>query len=230
MRHRGHQVLVCQPDQREDDLEKEDAEEVQPQRKRDEVEVEERDKRRQAEMEQYREAERRRLEQEQQKIKELEAVRMKQHKLEEQRRAKLGGAFAFTEDDIEAEKSLHSQRDRVAKELADAKKRAQEWLAPIAESPASMAVAKIPTSTDDTRRERPPPPSSIDSNHMTAADIDGAHHEHKFASCWKDWDASKARNPGEVAKQLMKIAAIKRHGQPRVGARTRSRSRSRRRR
>merc|ERR1712070_525274 len=85
------------------------------------------------------------------------------------------------------------------------------------------------------------PPSIVDSalsssdlglaGNLTAADLDGRHHDHKFSKVWKDWDAAKKSDPGEIAKQFMKIAAIKRRGYVPGGGRgapeSRSRSRSR---
>merc|ERR1719436_44970 len=57
------------------------------------------------------------------------------------------------------------------------------------------------------------PPRLVSKEGLTAMDIDGRDHEsHKFGSVWKDWDASKKEDPGEIARMFMKVSAVKRRG------------------
>eukprot|EP00927_Polykrikos_kofoidii_P041804 TRINITY_DN35656_c0_g1_i2.p1 TRINITY_DN35656_c0_g1~~TRINITY_DN35656_c0_g1_i2.p1 ORF type:complete len:370 (-),score=58.86 TRINITY_DN35656_c0_g1_i2:191-1300(-) len=175
------------------------------------------------------EEELRRIEDER-KVQELRESRQKQKEMAESRKKKLVGAFALSDDDMDG-----STKDREDPQLV--RRKALGSLAPTAVEEAPFATSSALAVPRDLRAVAPPPASSLlnESAHVTAADIDGAYHDHKFAKVWKDWDSSKKDNPGEVARQFMKIAAIKRRGQPRPGAegsraRSRSRSRSRRRR
>lgn len=159
-----------------------------------------------------------RIEEEKKKLQELEEARKKKQELEKARKKNLGGAFALTEE----EEDEDEKRARQAQEIAKAEERrlTRERLAlPPGESASSaarpVAQARLATSSDV----------------LTAADIDGSQHDHQFSKVWKDWDATKKDDPGEIARQFMKITAIKRRGFGREpGARgERSRSRSRRR-
>lgn len=164
-------------------------------------------------------AEERRLVEEQRQLRELDEARKKRQELQEARRRNLGSAFALTEDDIDED---GSQKDLAAWERANAKRRAQERLAPLADAPAAASSsARRPPPTAAPVREvqeaaRPPIARPDDGAAVTALDIDGTFHEHRFAEVWRDWDASKRGDPGEVARQFMKIAAIKRRAQTRT--------------
>merc|ERR1712136_228591 len=172
---------------------------------------------------------RREMKEERKRLVELEETRKRQAKIQEARRRNLGGAFALTEDDIVAEKDEDIERERVAAQRAKAERRARERITSLEDVPVTSAsasqLARMPIA----------PPSVFDTSTVTAADIDGVFHEHKFSKVWKDWDASKKDNPGEVARQFMRIAAVKRRGyspnrRRRSLSKSRSRSRERRRR
>ncbi|CAK0792288.1 unnamed protein product, partial [Prorocentrum cordatum] len=157
----------------------------------------------------------------------LEEARQRRVELEQQRRKNLGGAFALTEDDIDDEAA---QRKAAAREKARAgeKRPAMEKL-----SLAQMRAEIVPSLASSAATSSQPRPVTKDS--VTALDLDGALHDHKFSKTWKDWDASKRDDPGEIARMFMKVSAVKRRGYgttPGGGSRrggSRSRSRSRRR-
>lgn len=180
------------------------------------------------------EEERRRKEEEQRKLKELEDLRQKQLDQQSERKQKLGGLFALTEDDIDAEEDEKARRARIAKEKARMEKKALERPAPRSPTRASYgsSTAAVGPATRSSSSSGDMVELSSNGN-LTAADLDGSLHDHKFSKVWKDWDAGKKSDPGEIARQFMKIAAIKRRGyaptrgDPLAG-RSRSRSRGRR--
>lgn len=165
---------------------------------------EELDKRRQEEEE-------RRFQEEQRKMKELEEVRKKKQEIDSERKKKLGGLFALTEEDMAEEDNADAQKARIAQERARAmERRAQERAPPEEVKPAAYerrvaVVASVPSAASSAG-------PIVDDGNITAVDLDGSQHDHKFSKVWKDWDASKKSDPGEVARQFMKIAAIKRRG------------------
>lgn len=166
-------------------------------------------------------------EEERSQLRVLEEARQKRIELEQQRRKNLGGAFALTEDDIDDEAA---QRKAAAREKARAgeKRPTMEKL-----SLAEMRAEIVPAMASSAAASSQPRPVTKDS--VTALDLDGSLHDHKFSKTWKDWDASKRDDPGEIARMFMKVSAVKRRGYgtapgggPRRGG-SRSRSRSRRR-
>mmetsp|Transcript_26681 Transcript_26681/g.41545 ORF Transcript_26681/g.41545 Transcript_26681/m.41545 type:complete len:340 (-) Transcript_26681:90-1109(-) len=186
------------------------------------------------------EEEQRRKEEEQRKLKELEDLRQKQLDMQSERKQKLGGLFALTEDDIDAEEDEKTRRARIAKEKARMEKKALERpaLAEPTRASYSTAIAAVGPSTE--RRSSSSSTTEIaelsTNGNLTAADLDGSLHDHKFSKVWKDWDSGKKSDPGEIARQFMKIAAIKRRGYAptgrdplagRPGSRSRSRGRRR---
>eukprot|EP00747_Dinoflagellata_sp_TGD_P189063 gnl/TRDRNA2_/TRDRNA2_48916_c0_seq2.p1 gnl/TRDRNA2_/TRDRNA2_48916_c0~~gnl/TRDRNA2_/TRDRNA2_48916_c0_seq2.p1 ORF type:complete len:349 (-),score=78.59 gnl/TRDRNA2_/TRDRNA2_48916_c0_seq2:58-1104(-) len=193
-------------------------------------------------MELFREREKVREEEERQRIKEFEIQKAQDKKLQEQRRKKLGGAFALDDDD-DAEQEAAAARERRQKELELASRRVQvrdkssEWLNQgfsisysSTSSSSELAIVNASHAANASEPPRSLPPIG-EGGKLSATDIDGSQHEHAFSKVWKDWDATK-RDPGEVARQFMKIAAIKRRGVdgPPTDARgrpRRSRSRSR---
>mmetsp|Transcript_76444 Transcript_76444/g.151245 ORF Transcript_76444/g.151245 Transcript_76444/m.151245 type:complete len:362 (-) Transcript_76444:18-1103(-) len=189
--------------------------------------------------EEARERERKRQEEERRMLAELEEARKKRQELEAARRKNLGGAFALTEDDIDAEEDKDNQKARAARELARAEERraARERLthkdaAPGASNPAASS-RDYPERSSSSALVQAAPMRMVNKDSVTAADIDGSLHEHKFAKVWKDWDASKKDDPGEIARQFMRVSAVKRRGycppKRSMWSRSRSRSRSRRR-
>lgn len=181
--------------------------------------------------EQLDEAAKERFEQEQKKLKELEDIRQKTQDQQAQRQSKLKGLFALNEDDIDAEEDTAAKKAKIAKEKARVEKKAAD----LAKSFPSQEKERVSYTNPQTMV-----PSSSSSmmdegmvGNLTAADLDGSQHDHKFSKVWKDWDAQKKSDPGEVARQFMKIAAVKRRGyapngdRNPAGQRERSRSRSR---
>lgn len=164
------------------------------------------------------EEEQKRREEEQKKLKELEEVRQKQQEMQKSRKQKLGGLFALTEDDIDAEDDDEAKRARLAKEKARAEKKASDRSSLPEPRRAGYDAPVLAVASASIAEDVP--------GNITAADIDGSMHDHKFGKVWKDWDANKKSDPGEVARQFMKIAAIKRRGYA-PGERRGSRSRSR---
>lgn len=166
-------------------------------------------------------------------LQELEEARKKRQEIEAARRKNLGGAFALTEDDINAEEDEDTQKARAARELARAEERraARERLAH--KEPLTGVSAASSSSYPDRSGAVAAPLRLVNKDSVTAADIDGSLHEHKFAKVWKDWDASKKDDPGEIARQFMRVSAVKRRGycppKRHTWSRSRSRSRSRRR-
>lgn len=167
-------------------------------------------------------------EEERNQLQVLEEARQKRIELEQQRRKNLGGAFALTEDDTDDEAA---QREVVAREKARAgeKRPTMEKLS-LAEMRAEI-VPSMASSAAASSQSRP-----ITKDSVTALDVDGSLHDHKFSKTWKDWDASKRDDPGEIARMFMKVSAVKRRGYGTApgggGSRrgsSRSRSRSRRR-
>jgi len=157
--------------------------------------------------------EQRRKEEEQRKLKELEDIRQKQLDMQSERKQKLGGLFALTEDDIDAEEDEKTRRARIAKERARIEKKALDrGTAPEpTRAGYSTAIAAVgPTSRPSSSSAEMAELSS--NGNLTAADLDGSLHDHKFSKVWKDWDSGKKSDPGEIARQFMKIAAIKRRG------------------
>jgi len=186
------------------------------------------------------ERERKRQEEERRMLAELEEARKKRQELEAARRKNLGGAFALTEDDIDAEEDEDNQKARAARELARAEERraARERLthkdaAPGTGNPAASSGSYPERSSSSAIVAAGAPMRLVNKDSVTAADIDGSLHEHKFAKVWKDWDASKKDDPGEIARQFMRVSAVKRRGycppKRTMWSRSRSRSRSRRR-
>jgi len=176
--------------------------------------------------------EERRREEERRQLLELEEARRKRQELDAVRKKKLGSAFALTEDDIEAEEAEGEQRARAARELAKTEERRAKrdrLNAPLASGvfggdagSSASSSALVPVGVGQ----------SMDSvtSATTALDIDGSLHEHKYSKVWKDWDAKKRDDPGEIARMFMKVSAIKRRGYgTSKGGRSRSRSRSHRR-
>mmetsp|Transcript_33984 Transcript_33984/g.60104 ORF Transcript_33984/g.60104 Transcript_33984/m.60104 type:complete len:343 (-) Transcript_33984:94-1122(-) len=160
------------------------------------------------------EEEEKRFQEEQRKLKELEEVRKKKQEIDSARRQKLGGLFALTEEDMAEEDNADAQKARLAQERARAmERRAQERPVPEDVKPQaysqsqSAVVAAVPRAAASSAAL-----AQVDDGNITAVDLDGSQHDHKFSKVWKDWDASKKSDPGEVARQFMKIAAIKRRG------------------
>lgn len=164
---------------------------------------EEQERRRKEEMDREAEA---RFAHEQAKLKELEEVRQKKEEIQSQRRQKLSGLFALTEDDIEAEESEEAKKARIAREKARAERKAGDR--PDAARVGYATPAAAASASDHASNMLA---EGVTGN-LTAADIDGRMHDHKFSKVWKDWDSAKKSDPGEVARQFMKIAAIKRRG------------------
>lgn len=148
-------------------------------------------------------------------------------KYKKNRKQRLGGLFALTEDDIEAEGDDEANRARIAREKArvEKKQQAAERPEPV-RAGYSFKLEGSSRSSDSSASLQLMDPNAA--SNLTAADLDGnMHGEHKFSKVWKDWDAAKKSDPGEVARQFMKIAAIKRRGYAPSGDRPSSRSRSR---
>lgn len=182
---------------------------------------------------------RKRVEEEQKKLKELEEVQKKKLEQQAARKSSLKGLFVMTEDEINAEEDAEANRARIAKERARAERKAQAAATdrpePIRAGYANSVVAAAFGGAESSGSVLVDPAAA---GNMTAADLDGRMHDHKFSKVWKDWDAAKKSDPGEVARQFMKIAAIKRRGYAPGGGmeqlsderRSRSRSRGDRRR
>eukprot|EP00443_Scrippsiella_acuminata_P049105 CAMPEP_0115545642 /NCGR_PEP_ID=MMETSP0271-20121206/92710_1 /TAXON_ID=71861 /ORGANISM="Scrippsiella trochoidea, Strain CCMP3099" /LENGTH=342 /DNA_ID=CAMNT_0002978997 /DNA_START=1 /DNA_END=1028 /DNA_ORIENTATION=- len=168
---------------------KEEQEEERRLERRNLEEAEEREKRRHAE--------------EQLKLRELEKLRSQKAEQDRARRTKLSGMFAFTEDDMNEEEDDEVQRARAAKEkqLAEERRGKRDRLAlpEVGQSSSASSTSQVPVGG-----------AKIDSakDAVTALDIDGRGHDHKFAKVWKDWDASKKDDPGEIARQFMKVSAV----------------------
>lgn len=192
-----------------------------------ELKQEEMEQRRRAAVE---EESRKRLEEEQKKLKELEDVRTKKEEMNASRKSKLGGLFALTEDDINAEEDDEANRARIAKEKARIERKAQAQER--AEATRSSYFESAVTRSSESSSTLMVDPNAA--GNLTAADLDGRMHDHKFSKVWQDWDANKKNDPGEIARQFMKIAAIKRRGYAPgggpggSGGRSRSRSPTRR--
>lgn len=134
------------------------------------------------------EAEHRRLRaQEQAKLNQLKEETRRREELDAQRKSKLKGAFRLNDSD-EEEDAL------------------QKFVIP--KKPMPNLAIKAPASSVSRTIDR----SRLSSDQVTAANLDGTLHDHRFSHVWKDWSADKGDDPGEIAKQLMKIAAIKRRG------------------
>lgn len=174
---------------------------------------------------------RQRFEQEQKKLQELEQVRQKNQEAQSERKKKLSGLFALTEDDIDAEDNVEAKKARIAREKARVERKAagQAHAARLLEGPGRVGYDSSVTAVSSTSGVMEEGMGMA--GNLTAADIDGRMHDHKFSKVWKDWDANKKSDPGEIARQFMKIAAIKRRGYAPGGRtavdRSRSRSRSR---
>lgn len=189
---------------------------------KEQVEEELRKEARRAAEEAEREAQR--IHEQQLKLQELEEAKRKKESLATQRRSKLSGLFALTEDDIDdEEKNNQAQKSKAAKsrQFGDRRQKPDE-LSALPDARSVVRAMPLPSTAGAAVSRL----GSQDS--VTALDIDGSGHDHKFARCWKDWDANKKDDPGEIARQFMKVAAIKRrgYGGGRDGQR-RSRSRSR---
>jgi len=168
-----------------------------------------------------REAEDRRRAEEVRKLNELADARRRKQELDEARKKKLGGMFAMGEDDSEDE---DTKRARDTKERARAEeRRLRERQEGRTEDSASSSSALV--AAGGAPRLQHVSKGDV----ATALDIDGHMHEHKFSKVWKDWDASKRDDPGEIARQFMKVSAIKRRGYAAPSNRSRSRSRGGRR-
>jgi len=163
------------------------------------------------------EREGRRLEQEKLKLEELEKARQKKRELDKQRRSKLNGMFALDEDDMdegdeEAKKARAVRERALAEERRHNRDRASSSRALALGSgddlgSTSMALSSVGASAAGG------PPRLVSKEGVTALDIDGKSHEsHKFGSVWKDWDANKKDDPGEIARMFMKVSAVKRRG------------------
>lgn len=161
-----------------------------------------------------------RLEQEQAMLAELEEARKKKLEIEAKRKKNLGGAFAMTEDDMNADDDDKAQKARAAKEMARAEQKRVER---DRNRENAFEALVSPTSSSSTTTALP---RVINKEMATAADLDGSMHDHKFSKVWKDWDAQKKDDPGAIAMQFMKISAIKRRGYAPIPKRSRSRSRS----
>jgi len=178
-----------------------------------------------------REREDKRLQEELKKLKEMDEARKRKDDLDKARKQKLNGMFAFGDDDEEGDDS----KARVARErqLADDRRRRGDRLVVTGETIASSSSSlRGDSSTLAVTPSMSSTPRLATSGSVTALDIDGVGHDHKFSKVWKDWDASKKDDPGEIARQFMKVAQIKRRGYsaPSAGSRggrSRSRSRSR---
>lgn len=172
----------------------------------------------------------RRYEQEQQKLKELEEIRQKKEQRNSERKKKLGGLFALTEDDIDAEEDDKAQKARIAAEKLRAEKKLAERSSSVPSRVGYNDAQDAPMNHGMMVLE-----AGASTGNLTAADLDGRMHDHKFSKVWADWDANKKSDPGEIARQFMKIASIKRRGyntgapsrMPANRSRSRSRSRSR---
>lgn len=165
---------------------------------------EEQQRQRQREIEAYREAERNRQEQERMKLEAFKEAQMKRKELDTVRKKRLSGAFALDEDDIP--------------EVDSEGKPPKNVLATIKLRPSTPAIGDTPGAgglpyAGGSSASAPEKLRGIgDGDKVTAADLDGSQHDHKFSAVWKDWNAQKRDDPGEIAKQFMKIAAIKRRG------------------
>lgn len=156
------------------------------------------------------------FEAEQKKLTELDQIRKQKEEVQRKRKSNLGGLFALTEDEIADDEDEQSRKQRLDKERAQFQKKAAnrakadkpEWsnpLAPMGNNPGSSSRVEL-----QLQQQR-----LVDAGaaaHLTASDLDGKLHEHKFSKVWKDWDATKKSDPGAIADQFMKIAAIKRRG------------------
>jgi len=152
--------------------------------------------RRLRDLEEFKEREKHREDEAQRRLQEADLARKRHQSLQESRKKKLGNAFALDDEDDDDD-----ERQRLEKELQLANSRK-----PPARSP--------DWAPRDSSCETPGSSSAIVSASAasTATDIDGSMHDHKFAKVWKDWDSKQGSNPGDVARQFMKIAAIKRRG------------------
>merc|ERR1712232_1266303 len=136
------------------------------------------------------------------KLQELMEAKRKQQALAAERKKKLGGAFALDEDDIEGDTNHLADWSAARRQLSQ--KKTAGVFQPLAEVGRS-------SSASSRRSEAMAPDRLMETGAtVTAADIDGSFHDHKFAHAWKDWDATKKDNAGEVAKRFMRIAALKR--------------------
>jgi len=193
-------------------------------RKRTQSEEAEEGRLKERKTEEAKQAEERRQAEEERKLNELAEARRRKQELDEARKKKLGGMFALTEDDIADEENEETKRAREAKERARAEERRlrERQESGRAEDSASSSSALASASAR-------PRLHVSQGDVATALDIDGKLHEHKFSKVWKDWDASKRDDPGEIARQFMKVSAVKRRGYAAPSNRSRSRSRGGRR-
>eukprot|EP00429_Kryptoperidinium_foliaceum_P068398 CAMPEP_0176054334 /NCGR_PEP_ID=MMETSP0120_2-20121206/27033_1 /TAXON_ID=160619 /ORGANISM="Kryptoperidinium foliaceum, Strain CCMP 1326" /LENGTH=372 /DNA_ID=CAMNT_0017387799 /DNA_START=51 /DNA_END=1170 /DNA_ORIENTATION=+ len=152
--------------------------------------------------EEARQREQRRLEEEQRKLRQLEEARKKKEELDNARRKKLGGLFALTEDDDEDDEA---QKARAAMEKRLAEERRSKRERPTSMEGSGALGSSQPAASSSTVAI---PARVTGKEGVTALDIDGSAHDHKFSKVWKDWDASKKDDPGEIARQFMKVSAI----------------------
>lgn len=150
---------------------------------------------------QYGEVEQARLAQEKAKLIELKQAMEKRKDMEVARKQKLSGAFALTEDDID---EPEMPPGKIRKSSSSSSKRRMVA--------GASGSAPLPYETSLMLHNPELDSGEAPTNLQTAADLDGKYHTHKFSAVWKDWSSSKKDDPGEIAKQFMKIAAIKRRG------------------
>lgn len=169
------------------------------------------------------EREAQRLEEERRKLQELEEARTRKSEMAQQRRSKLSGLFALDEDDMEEEPGLEVKRAREAKEKQRMEDRRQKRDTLSTLPNAASVVRHSPASSSGGAGI----PRLLSQDSVTALDIDGSGHDHKFSRVWQHWDASKKDDPGEIARMFMKVSQVKRRGYEKTGRRSRSRSRGR---
>merc|ERR1712129_632996 len=150
------------------------------------------------------------------KLTALEQIRKQKEEVQRSRRQNLSGLFALTEDEIADEEGEQSRKQRLDKERAKFQKKVANrakadepegasYIAPLRNNPGSSSRMEL-------QLQQQHLVDSGAAGHLTASDLDGKLHEHKFSKVWKDWDATKKSDPGAIADQFMKIAAIKRRG------------------
>lgn len=161
-----------------------------------------------------------------------EAAKLKQ--VQQARKSNLQGIFALSEEQMGEVENDDEEKKRLAEERARADQQAKERR----HNQRSHLEHKMRALDEDLTKTKIPGAGTpfIDPTKLPGGG---------FEKCWKDWDQAKQSDPGELARQFMKVSAMKRPRTPGdpppgsdpsrygprgyKGARTPSRSRSRRR-
>ncbi|CAL1149585.1 unnamed protein product, partial [Cladocopium goreaui] len=131
------------------------------------------------------EREARRIEEERRQLQLLKEAQEKRRKLENERKKNLGGVFALSADDFEKEDKEEQSKAHAAQSAMDRR---------------PERLDRMDRMDRPSRKSKDPKPLD-DSTPGTG-----------FEKCWKNWDFAKADDPGEVARQFMRVTAAKRRG------------------